>query len=50
MRSVRAEQAARIENRLADLDEGRSDALGSPISQRAFTDLPTVAGKDFFER
>jgi hypothetical protein len=30
--------------------QGRSDAHGSPISQRAFADLATVAGNDLFER
>jgi hypothetical protein len=39
-----------IEDRLSDLDEGRSYSHGSPISQRAFADLATVTGNNFLER
>jgi hypothetical protein len=44
------ELADGIEDRLADLDERRTNPYSSPIPQRTFADLSTVTGNDFFER
>src|SRR5260370_7187301 len=40
--------AGRIENGLADLDEGRPDSHGSPVSKSAGRDASAIPLADFF--